>query len=103
MSCDTFKFQLIQPGDGLGFADIKMDRIRPDWKESQAHRVHTGVHSIMMEKSTRPDEGGRCKPTPVHYVYHHVQSCSVRSSWEGRYTPPISTLPPYVLCGRTWY
>ncbi len=22
-----------------------------------------------------------------HYIYHHVQSCSVRSSWEGRYTP----------------
>jgi hypothetical protein len=28
---------------------------------------------------------------------HLVQSCGVRSSWEGRYTPPISTLPLYVL------
>ncbi len=27
-----------------------------------------------------------------------VHGCSV--SWEGRYTPPISSLPPYVLCGR---
>jgi hypothetical protein len=36
---------------------------------------------------------------PVHYIYHHAQSCGVRSSWEGRYSPPISTLPLYVLCG----
>ncbi len=33
--------------------------------------------------------------TPFHYIYHHIQSCGVRSSWEDRYTPPISTL----LCG----
>ncbi len=33
-----------------------------------------------------------------HYIYHHVQSCSVCSSWEGRYIPPITTLPLYVLC-----
>ncbi len=24
--------------------------------------------------------GGRCTPTLFHYSYHHVQSCSVRSS-----------------------
>jgi hypothetical protein len=35
--------------------------------------------------------------TPFHYIYHHVQSWCVRSSWEGRYTRPISTLPLYVL------
>ncbi len=42
---------------------------------------------------------GWCMPTPFHYIYHHVQSCSVRPSWEGRYTQPISSLPLYVLCG----
>jgi hypothetical protein len=36
-------------------------------------------------------EGAR--PSPLHSIYHHVQSCSVRSSWEGNYTPPISSLP----------
>ncbi len=69
------------------------------------HRVHTewqwpisGVHSIMMEKNSLAGEGGGCTPTPFHSIYHHVQSCSVHSSWEGRYTPPISSLPLYVLC-----
>jgi hypothetical protein len=38
------------------------------------------------------------QPSPFHYIYHHVQSCGVRSSREGRYTPPIPTLPLYVLC-----
>ncbi len=33
-----------------------------------------------------------------HYIYHHVQSCSICSSWEGRYTPPISFLPLCTLC-----
>ncbi len=42
---------------------------------------------------------GRCMPTPFYYIYHHIQCWGVRSSWEGRYTPAISTLPLYVLCG----
>ncbi len=32
-------------------------------------------------------------------IYHHEQSCGLHSSWEGWYTPHISTLPLYVLCG----
>jgi hypothetical protein len=52
----------------------------------------------MMEKLAQPDESGGNTPTPLHYIYHHVQSCGVRSSWEGRYTPCFSTLPLYVLC-----
>ncbi len=66
------------------------------------HRVHTEwqwPHSIMMEKLARASEVGGCTPTPFHYIYHHVQSCSVRSSWNGRYTHPISSLSLYVLCG----
>jgi hypothetical protein len=45
------------------------------------HRVATadsGVHSIMMEKLAQAGEGRGCTPTPFHYIYHHVQSCSVR-------------------------
>ncbi len=55
------------------------------------HRVLTeqqwplsGVHSITMEKSVQASEDGGCTPTPFHYIYHHVQTC---------------TLPLYVLCG----
>ncbi len=56
----------------------------------------------MMEKSAQPGEGGGCTPTP----FHHVQICGVRPGWEGiyvQYTPPISTLPLYVLCGWDIY
>ncbi len=54
----------------------------------------------MMEKSALAGEvAGACPPFHSTCIYHYVQSCSVRSSWEGRYTPPISCLPIYVLCG----
>jgi hypothetical protein len=36
---------------------------------------------------------GGARLPPFHSIFHHVQSCSVRSSWEGRYTPCISSLP----------
>ncbi len=72
------------------------------------HRVLTkwqwpisDVHSIMMEKTSLGWWWWGCTPTPFHSIYHHVQSCSVRSSWEGRYTPSISSLPLYVLCDYT--
>jgi hypothetical protein len=44
--------------------------------------------------------GYRCTPTPFHDIYCTItyKWCGLRSSWEGRYTPPISTLPLYVLC-----
>jgi hypothetical protein len=50
------------------------------------HRVATaapplsGVHSVMMEKLAQAGEGGESTPTPFHYSFHHIQSCSVRSS-----------------------
>jgi hypothetical protein len=47
-------------------------------------RPFSGVHSIMMEKLAQAVEGGGARPPPFHYIYNHVQSCSVRSSWEGR-------------------
>jgi hypothetical protein len=52
-----------------------------------SHRVHTewqralsGVHSIMMEKLAQAGEVGGCTPSPFQIIYHHVQSCSVRSN-----------------------
>jgi hypothetical protein len=61
------------------------------------HRVHTewqrplsGVHSIMIEKLAQAGD----------FIYHHMQSCIVRSSSEDRYTDPISSVPICtVLCG----
>ncbi len=38
--------------------------------------------------------------SPFHSIYH--QSCGVLSSWEGRYTPPISPLPFSPLWCRLW-
>ncbi len=74
---------------------------------SVIHRVHnewqwplSGVHPIMMEKLAQPGEGRVwCTPTPFHCIYHHVESCGVCFSSEGRYTNLISALPLYVLCG----
>ncbi len=31
--------------------------------------------------------GWKAPHTPFRSIYHHEQSCGVRSSWEGRYTP----------------
>ncbi len=61
----------------------------------------------MMEKLAQPGEGCRCRgctPTSFHYSYHHVlvQSCSVRSSWEGRHTPPPISSLPVVFIRITW-
>jgi hypothetical protein len=61
------------------------------------------LHYIIMEKSAQPGEGRGVHGQPFHYIYHHVQNCSVRSSWEGRYIPPISTLPLYKCICTRWY
>jgi hypothetical protein len=57
----------------------------PSWWKNQPSLLRVG--------------GGGRTPTPIHAVYHHVQSYRVYSSCEGRYTPLISNLPLYVLCG----
>jgi hypothetical protein len=36
-------------------------------------------------------------PPPLSACYHHVQSCSVRSCWEGRCTPSVLS-SVFVLC-----
>jgi hypothetical protein len=53
-----------------------------------SHRVHTewqwplsGVHTTIMRiKSAQPGVVGGCTPSPFHSIYHHEQSCGVRSS-----------------------
>ncbi len=38
---------------------------------------------------------GGARPPPFHYIYHHVHSCGVRASWEGRFTPQLGL---YMYC-----
>jgi hypothetical protein len=66
----------------------------------------SGEYYIMMKKLAQPGEGGGARggarhPLSLYPTHHHIQSCGVSSSWEGRYTHPISTLPLYVLCAST--
>jgi hypothetical protein len=79
--------------------------LSPRHTKSGTHRVHaewqrplSGV--LMIKKLTQDGEDGGCTPTPFHYIYHHVQSCGVCSSREGRYTPPISILYPICTLWR---
>jgi hypothetical protein len=86
-------------GDGKRGGEVNI-HVHVGWgKGGGGHRVHTerqlplsGVHSIMMKKSTLAGEGGGCTPTCFHYIYHHVQSCVY---------PPAEradTLPLFHLC-----
>jgi hypothetical protein len=59
-------------------------------------RPLSGAHSIMIEKLAQT--GG----TPFYSIYHHGQSCRVRSSWEGRYIT-LFQLYPYALFGSSLY
>jgi hypothetical protein len=70
------------------------------WKHSE-HRVATAT----LWRTFHHD--GKISPAwwvwgvhafPLHSIYHH-QLWYIRSSWEGRFTPPISPLPLYELCG----
>jgi hypothetical protein len=70
------------------------------WRSPPQSTVHTewrlpisGVNPTMMEKSSLVGEGGGCTPHPLWAYYHRVQSYSVRSCWESRNTPSISSLP----------
>jgi hypothetical protein len=65
-----------------------------EYRYTQSGNGLSGVHSIMKEKLAQLVRVGGARPPR----YHHLQSCSVRFSWEGRYTPTISSLLLYVLC-----
>ncbi len=43
-----------------------------------------------------------CTPTSFHCIYHHVQSCSVRSSWETD-TLPLFLLYTYISTLWLWH
>jgi hypothetical protein len=66
-------------------------------KYTEGQQQLSGVNSIMMEKLAQASQGGGCTPTPFHYIYHHVQSCGIGSSWEGSSTPPLFLLYPYMF------
>ncbi len=53
--------------------------IAPTTEDTQSSNGHF-VHSTMGVKSAQCGEGGRGKPTPVHYIYHQVLSRGVRPS-----------------------
>jgi hypothetical protein len=70
-------------------------RISPT-EYTERQRPLSGVHSIMIEKLAQAGDGGGCTPTPS-YIYHHVQSCGVRSMRVQIHSPyfystPICTL-----------
>ncbi len=69
-------------------------RVCTEWQ-----RPLSGVHTIMMEKFAHAGEGGRCTPTPFHYIYHHVQSWM---SAERACTLPLFLLYPYIYSERKW-
>jgi hypothetical protein len=75
------------------------------WGDGVLHRVHRVATATVQRthhhhgKSPQAGEIEVCTPTPFYYIYHHVKSCGVRSSWEGRFTYSISTIPLYVLYG----
>ncbi len=75
--CRTLSVQPAQKNTKLIFDSMQ-------WFFSQStHRVATTAFwctFIMMKKLAQAGGGWRCTPTPFHYSYHHVQSCSVRSS-----------------------
>jgi hypothetical protein len=83
------------------------DSFRVSLFDDLLHRVHTEwqwpiflayIPSWWKNQPKLVRVGG-CTLTPFHSIFHHVQSCSVRSSWEGRSTLCISSLSLYVLCG----
>jgi len=49
----------------------------------------------MRVKLAQAGGGGGCTATPFKYIYHHQKSCSIRSSWVGRHTNPVSSLGKY--------
>ncbi len=78
--------------------------------DNRNHRVHRVAMAIFWRTFHRDGKigpawwgwGCTCTPSPFHSIYHHEQSCRVHSSWEGRYTPPISPLPLHMYSvGKT--
>jgi hypothetical protein len=69
------------------------------WVDPQITQSGNGHFPSWWKNYPRLVRVGGALPTPFHYIFHGVQSCDVCSSWEGRFTPFISILPLFVLCG----
>jgi hypothetical protein len=50
----------------------------------------------MMEKLAQPGEGGGCKPTPFHYIYHYMYKVEVYALAVRADTLPLFLLCPYM-------
>jgi hypothetical protein len=86
------EFEYMQSG-------IECSNILYDTLNFRAHRLATVtfLRTFHHDRKISPGwwgGGGRCMPTPFHYVYHHVQSCGAGSRAD---TLPPSSLPLYVL------
>jgi hypothetical protein len=68
----------VRPTEYIQSGNFRFLACNPSWWKNQPWLVRVG--------GARP-------PLALSLYYHHVQSCSVRSSWEGRYAPRISSLP----------
>ncbi len=88
--------------------DTSEQRDKPQCINHRVHRVATAAfwRTFHHDGKISPGWWGwGMHAHPLLIYYHHVQSCSVRSSWEGGYTPSISSLPyMYILCNvsRFW-
>jgi hypothetical protein len=58
------------------------------------------IHEILLKVQQGPNHRvHRVAMADFWRIFHLVYCCNVRSSWGGRYAPPISSLPLCVLCG----
>ena len=72
---ELFLFQAGPFEQFLGYVQSSPHRVHTEWQ-----RPLSGVHSIMMEQLAQAGEDGECTPAHFQFIYHHIQSCSVRSS-----------------------
>ncbi len=91
-----------EPEADMGAQNRAGNRVGPECgtESHTAHEAWILEHSIMMVNSTQPCKvGGGVDFLPLSFydIYHHKHSCGVHSSWEGRYSAPISPLP-FLLC-----
>ncbi len=67
--------------------------IAASWYCQDLHTPFVSVHIL----AYIPSWGWGCTPSPFHYIYHHVQSCGIRSSSVGRFTHPIFYSTPICI------
>ncbi len=88
----VLKLFVISRGGGGGSALMQMYQVLPQ----SIHRVATATFWRAFRHDNKISPAwwaGACTPSPFHSIYHHQQSCGVRSSWEGRYM-----YSPYFSC-----